>query len=93
MLDQEMADPTSAIAFAEKSYAPERIAKAVVDAVTAKPVEVVFPPFGGRVQRIAGVFPRLMRRVIPLVEAKGRRQRERLLPAQGIPTAGNQQTS
>lgn len=89
MLDQEMADPSSAIAFAEKSYAPERIAEAVVDAVTAKPVEVVFPPFAGRFQRIAGVFPGLMRRVIPIVEAKGRRRRERLLSAQEIPASGN----
>lgn len=44
MLDQEMADPTSAISFAEKSYAPEQIAKAVVDAIVSKPLEVVFPP-------------------------------------------------
>ncbi|MGI5193303.1 SDR family NAD(P)-dependent oxidoreductase [Streptomyces sp. CA-288835] len=81
MLDQEMADPSCAISFAEKSYAPERIAEAVVDAVTTKPVEVVFPPLAGRVQRIAGVFPRLMRRVIPMAEARGKRQREKLLTA------------
>ncbi len=93
MLDQEMADPSSAIAFAEKSYAPERIAEAVVDAMTAKPVEVVFPPFAGRFQRAVGVFPRLMRRVIPLVEARGLRERERLRAAQGIPAVGNPRTS
>ncbi|TXS49816.1 SDR family NAD(P)-dependent oxidoreductase [Streptomyces sp. uw30] len=81
MLDQEMADPACAISFAEKSYAPEQIAEAVVDAITTKPVEVVFPPLAGRVQRIAGVFPRLMRRVIPLAEARGRRQRAGLLSA------------
>ncbi|MFF7640874.1 SDR family NAD(P)-dependent oxidoreductase [Streptomyces canus] len=80
MLAQEMADPSCAIAFAEKSYAPQRIAQAVVDAIATKPVEVVFPPFAGRVQRIAGVFPRLMRRVIPIAEARGLRQRKRLLP-------------
>ncbi|GAQ51399.1 SDR family oxidoreductase [Streptomyces acidiscabies] len=81
MLDQEMDDPSCAISFAEKSYAPEQIAEAVVDAVAAKPAEVVFPPLAGRVQRIAGVFPRLMRRVIPLAEARGLRQREKLLTA------------
>ncbi|KUO09732.1 SDR family NAD(P)-dependent oxidoreductase [Streptomyces sp. DSM 15324] len=80
MLEQEMADPSCAIAFAEKSYAPQRIAQAVVDAIATKPVEVVFPPLAGRVQRIAGVFPRLMRRVLPLAEARGLRRRERLLP-------------
>jgi len=89
MLDQEMADPSAAIAFAEKSYAPEQIAKAVVDAMTAKPVEVVFPPLAGRFQRIVGVFPRLMRRVIPIVEAQGRRRRDRLRSAQEIPASGN----
>jgi len=81
MLDQEMADPACAIAFAEKTYAPEQIARAVVDAVASKPVEVVFPPVGGRVQRIAGVFPRLMRWVIPRAEAHGLRQRARLVGA------------
>jgi hypothetical protein len=44
---------------------------------------VVFPPLAGRVQRIAGVFPRLMRRVIPIAEARGRRQREQLLAQPG----------
>jgi short-subunit dehydrogenase len=83
MLEQERADPACAIAFAEKSYAPQRIAGAVVDAIATKPVEVVFPPLAGRVQRIAGVFPRLMRRVIPIAEARGLRQRERILPHPG----------
>jgi short-subunit dehydrogenase len=81
MLDQELADPACAIAFAEKPYAPERIARAVVDALATRPVEVVFPPVGGRVQRIAGVFPRLMRWVIPLVEAHGLRRRRRIIAA------------
>ncbi|MFI6095024.1 SDR family NAD(P)-dependent oxidoreductase [Lentzea sp. NPDC051213] len=81
MLDQEMADPACAIAFAEKSYAPERIAVTVIDAVATKPVEVVFPPLGGRFQRIGGVFPRLMRWVIPLAEAQGLRRRAQLVAA------------
>ena len=79
MLEQEMADPACAISFAEKSYAPEQIAEAIVDAIAAKPVEVVFPPIAGRVQRIAGVLPRLMRWIIPIAESRGRRQRERIL--------------
>ncbi|MFJ8142808.1 SDR family NAD(P)-dependent oxidoreductase [Streptomyces sp. NPDC096013] len=83
MLKQEMADPSCSISFAEKSYAPRQIAQAVIDAVATRPVEVVFPPLAGRVQRIAGVFPRLMRRVIPIAEARGRRQRERLLTRPG----------
>lgn len=79
MLDQEMADPTSVIAFAEKAYPPERIAEAVVDAIDTKPVEVLFPPLAGQIQRIAGVFPWLMHRVIPLVEARGRKIRDQLI--------------
>lgn len=93
MLDQEMADPACAISFAEKSYAPEEIAKTVVDAIVSKPVEVVFPPLGGRVQRIAGVFPRLMRRVIPLAEARGRRHRDRLIAKAGTHQPGTARPS
>lgn len=79
MLEQEMADPTSAIAFAEKATTPQAVAKVVVDAITAKPVEVVFPPVAGRVQRLAGTFPLLIRWLMPSIEARGRRQRERLM--------------
>jgi short-subunit dehydrogenase len=85
MLAQEMADPTSASAFAEKSHAPEDIAKVVVDAIVSKPVEVVFPPIGGRIQRAAGAFPRLMRWIMPRIEARGQRQRERLLRSGKLP--------
>ncbi|RSM38403.1 SDR family oxidoreductase [Amycolatopsis balhimycina DSM 5908] len=79
MLEQELADPTSATAFSEKATTPQHVARVVVDAITTKPVEVVFPAFSGRVQRIAGVFPQLIRRLIPVIEAKGRRERQRLI--------------
>lgn len=88
MLDQEMADPACAISFAEKSYAPERIARTVIDAIAAKPVEVVFPPLAGRIQRIAGVFPHLMHWAIPRAEARGARQRERLITSKGSNVPG-----
>jgi NADP-dependent 3-hydroxy acid dehydrogenase YdfG len=79
MLEQEMADPTSVIAFAEKSHSPEEVAKVIIDAILEKPIEVVFPPLAGRFQRMVGVFPRLMHFAIPLVEASGRRRRTKLL--------------
>lgn len=79
MLAQEMADPSSVIAFAERSYSPESIAAAVVDAITGRPAEIVFPPVVGRIQRAVGSLPRLMYFVIPLVETAGRRRRARLL--------------
>lgn len=81
MLDQEMADPSSVIAFAEKSYSPEQVAGVVVDAIVDKPVEVVFPPLAGRFQRVVGVFPQLMYWAIPRVEAAGRRRRTQVLAA------------
>jgi short-subunit dehydrogenase len=77
MLEQERADPTAVIAFAERSYSAESIAAAVIAAVERKPVEVVFPPMAGRVQRLFGSLPGLMHRVIPLVEASGRRRARR----------------
>ncbi|WP_433620842.1 SDR family NAD(P)-dependent oxidoreductase [Nocardia sp. CA-120079] len=81
MLEQELLDPTAATAFAEKPYQPERIAEVVVDAIATKPVEVVFPPIGGRIQRAAGAFPRFMRWVMPIVEIIGKKQQRRLLAA------------
>ncbi|MEV5835467.1 SDR family oxidoreductase [Nocardia sp. NPDC052112] len=85
MLEQEKADPSSVIAFAEKAHTPEEIAEVVVKAIDTKPIEVVFPPFAGRFQRVAGVFPWLMHRVLPHVEARGRRQRERLMKSETNP--------
>ena len=79
MLEQEMADPTSVIAFAEKSYSAEDVAKVIIDAIRKQPVEVVFPPVAGRLQRLVGAFPHLMHFAIPLVEASGRRKRAKLL--------------
>jgi short-subunit dehydrogenase len=78
MLEQEMADDSSVLAFAEKSVAPEEIAEAIVDCFAARPREVIFPKVMGRVQQIAGVFPSLMHEVIPRTEAKARRHKAQL---------------
>jgi short-subunit dehydrogenase len=78
MLEQEMADPSAVIAFAERSHSAESVAAAVLKAAERKPVEVVFPPMAGRVQRLLGSLPGLMYRVIPVVEASGRRRHARL---------------
>lgn len=78
MLEQEMADPSAVIAFAERSHSAETVAAAVLHAIEHKPLEVVFPPLAGRVQRLLGSLPGLMHRVIPLVEASGRRRQARL---------------
>jgi short-subunit dehydrogenase len=78
MLEQEMADPSAVIAFAERSHSAQSIAAAVLRAIERKSAEVVFPPLAGRVQRLFGSLPSLMYRVIPLVEASGRRRRARV---------------
>ena len=79
MLEQEMADPSAVLAFAEKATAPEVLARSINDAIDTSPLEVVFPPLGGRVQRLAGSNARLMHFVIPKVEtfsaARKRRRR------------------
>ncbi|MFD8306797.1 SDR family NAD(P)-dependent oxidoreductase [Streptomyces sp. NPDC059690] len=81
MLDQELNDPTAITAFAEKSVPPADVAKVVVGTFHTKQTEVVFPPFAGRVQQIAGAVPQLIRLLMPTIEAKGRRERDRLLGA------------
>ncbi|MER5447077.1 SDR family NAD(P)-dependent oxidoreductase [Streptomyces sp. NPDC002764] len=81
MLDQELNDPTAITAFAEKSVPPAEVAKVVVGTFRTKPTEVVFPTFAGRVQQIAGAVPQLIRLLVPTIEAKGRRERDRLLGA------------
>jgi hypothetical protein len=68
MLEQEMADDSAVLAFAEKATAPEVLGRSINDAIDTSPVEVVFPPVGGRVQRLSGSNARLMHFVIPKVE-------------------------
>ncbi|KUN82735.1 SDR family NAD(P)-dependent oxidoreductase [Streptomyces griseoruber] len=79
MLDQELNDPTAITAFAEKPVTPAEVARAVVETFRTKPTEVVFPALAGRVQQIAGAVPQLIRLLVPTIEAKGRRERDRLL--------------
>jgi NAD(P)-dependent dehydrogenase (short-subunit alcohol dehydrogenase family) len=78
MLAQEMADPAMAIAFAEKSHSAEAVARVIIDAIAGKRTEKVFPPVAGRFQRLTGSWP-LTRAAMPMVEATGRRNRERLM--------------
>ncbi|MCU1358206.1 MAG: hypothetical protein JWM89_3624 [Acidimicrobiales bacterium] len=68
MLEQEMADDSAVLAFAEKATAPEVLGRCINDAMETSPIEVVFPPLGGRIQRLAGSNARLMHVVIPMVE-------------------------
>jgi hypothetical protein len=84
MLEQEMADPSAVITFAEKPLTPEKVASVIVDAIVKKPVEVVHPAIGGRVQRVAGVFPRLMRFAIPKVAAMAKRRSTSIATATAV---------
>jgi NADP-dependent 3-hydroxy acid dehydrogenase YdfG len=86
MLEQEMADASAVLAFAEKATAPEVLGRSINDAIDMSPVEVVFPPLGGRVQRLAGSNARLMHFVIPKVERLSalRKRRTRTAPEQVV---------
>jgi NAD(P)-dependent dehydrogenase (short-subunit alcohol dehydrogenase family) len=68
MLEQEMADDSAVLAFAEKATAPEVLGRSINDAIDTSPLEVVFPPLGGRFQRLGGSNARLMHFIIPKVE-------------------------
>jgi NAD(P)-dependent dehydrogenase (short-subunit alcohol dehydrogenase family) len=68
MLDQEMADPSAVLAFAEKATPPDVLGRAINEAIDTAPIEVVFPRIGGRIHRLAGSNAGLMRFIIPKVE-------------------------
>ena len=78
MLEQEMADESSVLAFAERSVPASDIAEAIVAAFATRPVEIIFPKLMGRVQQLAGVYPALMREVIPRAEGRARRHKAKL---------------
>lgn len=78
MLAQEMADPSSVISFAESPDTPENVAEAVVRALSTKPAEVVFPPLGGRFQRLMGTQHALIRRILPIILSTAERNRARV---------------
>jgi NAD(P)-dependent dehydrogenase (short-subunit alcohol dehydrogenase family) len=79
MLEQELADESAFLGFAERAITPAVLAESIVASITTKPVELVFPTVMGRVQRATGAFPRLMRVAIPITERIARRNRKRLL--------------
>jgi short-subunit dehydrogenase len=81
MLEQEMADESSVLAFAEGSVDPSEIAEAIVDALDTQPLEVVFPRVMGRVHKLSGLYPALMHQVIPRLEATARKNKAKLLAA------------
>ena len=78
MLEQEEADPSAVMTFAEKSVSAEEVATVIVDAFETRPAEVVFPAVGGRFQRLVGSQAALMQRALPLVEHLARRNARKL---------------
>lgn len=78
MLEQEEADPSAVMTFAERSVSAEEVATVIVDAFEKRPTEVVFPAVGGRFQRLVGSQAALMQRVLPVVERVARRNARRL---------------
>jgi short-subunit dehydrogenase len=78
MLEQEEADPSAVMTFAEKSVSAEEVATVIVDAFESRPAEVVFPAVGGRFQRIVGSQAALMHRALPIVERVAKRNARKL---------------
>ena len=78
MLEQEEADPSAVMTFAEKSVSAEEVATVIVDAFETRPAEVVFPAVGGRFQRLVGSQAALMHRALPIVERVARRNARKL---------------
>ena len=78
MLEQEEADPSAVMTFAERSVSAEEVATVIVDAFEKRPTEVVFPAVGGRFQRLVGSQAALMQRALPVVERVARRNARRL---------------
>jgi short-subunit dehydrogenase len=60
------------VVFTEKPMPPERIARAIVDAIRAPKREVLVPSARGKIVRLLGLFPGLLSRGMDDAERRGR---------------------
>ncbi|MBT8453871.1 MAG: SDR family NAD(P)-dependent oxidoreductase [Deltaproteobacteria bacterium] len=60
------------VVFTEKPMAPEKVARAIVDAIRAPRREVLVPSGRGKLIRFLGLFPDLLSRGMDSVERRGR---------------------
>ncbi len=76
MLDQELRADNAMLAFTTKSVPAAAVADTIIRAIIKRPVEVVTPPLFGRLLRLIGSNPGIIRMSIEGAEAKGRKQQE-----------------
>ncbi len=78
MLARQIDDDMAALSFADSPIPAVAIAQAVLRAMVTRPREVLVPAARGRLLSIAGLFPGLVARMLPLAWRRGRRQLDRL---------------
>lgn len=72
MLDGMRKRRAGLVVFAEKTMAPERVAKAIVEAIREPRREVLVPSARGKLIRFLGLFPGLLSRGMDDAERRGR---------------------
>lgn len=77
MFDSLLDHDIGAASFAAPSIPPETMAVEIVRAMERRPREVIVPAFSGRLVRLLWSQPALVRRLLPLLERRGRAELER----------------
>lgn len=77
MLEIEARDDGSSLSFSSAAMEPEEVARAIVGALRRPRLEVTVPGLRGRVIRSLGAMPVVFGWLYPLIDAMGRRRKER----------------
>ncbi len=77
MLEIEAEDAGSSLSFSSPPLEPEDVAAAIIGALKRPRLEVTVPDFRGRLIRWLGAMPGFFGRLYPLIDAMGRRRKQR----------------
>jgi short-subunit dehydrogenase len=77
MLEIEAGAAGSTLSFSSPAMEPEEVARAILGALRRPRLEVTVPGFRGRLIRALGAMPGLFGWIYPLIDATGRRRKER----------------
>lgn len=77
MLEIEAGDAGSTLSFSSAAMEPEEVARAILGALKRPRLEVTVPGFRGRIIRSLGALPMLFGWLYPIIDAMGRRRKER----------------
>jgi NAD(P)-dependent dehydrogenase (short-subunit alcohol dehydrogenase family) len=83
MLEIQIDDDSVPLSFAEEPVPPERVVEAIWRASVDRPAEIMVPSFQGRYLKVAGLYPGLLRRMLPAAEKRGRERQAKLRAARG----------